>query len=294
MLDNFIGKIINADCMDILKQLPDKSIDLVLTDPPYLYTNCEFDKKGFDEEGIFAEFFRVLKDDRLLVFTGYGMSFYRWNCICEKCGFSFKENPVFNKISNTSPFQIVPRTHEQISILEKGKAKLRKLRIPYVDEMVKQEAFEILIQTCKRVNSLLNTNLKDAENYLKTHKIIYDKKYRRKFNVVCGKTTKYCDRGIASLRNLEEGKWQNSIFNIKSERTNNIHPTQKPIELFERIIKICSDENDLVLDCFSGSGTTAIACHRLQRRFICIEKDQEYWAKSCERLKSEQAKLQLF
>lgn len=72
------------------------------------------------------------------------------------------------------------------------------------------------------------------------------------------------------------------------------HPTQKPLKLFEMILSDYSNENDLVLDCFSGSGTTAIACHRLKRRFICIEKDPEYWAKSVERLKFEQAQLQLF
>jgi site-specific DNA-methyltransferase (adenine-specific) len=60
------------------------------------------------------------------------------------------------------------------------------------------------------------------------------------------------------------------------------------------ILNDYSNENDLVLDCFSGSGTTAIACHRLKRRFICIEKDPDYWAKSCERLKAEQAQMQLF
>lgn len=57
---------------------------------------------------------------------------------------------------------------------------------------------------------------------------------------------------------------------------------------------MCSNENDLILDCFSGSGTTAIACHNLKRRFICIEKDFEYWQASCERLKNAQAQLKLF
>ena len=66
-----------------------------------------------------------------------------------------------------------------------------------------------------------------------------------------------------------------------------------PEKMVEDIIS-CFPENCLVLEPFSGSGTTAIACHRLKRRFICIEKDPEYWAKSCERLKAEQAQLQLF
>lgn len=78
------------------------------------------------------------------------------------------------------------------------------------------------------------------------------------------------------------------------EEKNKIHPTQKPVKLFMWLLNRETNENDLILDPFSGSGTTAIACHNLKRRFICIEKDVEYWAKSCERLKAVQAQGQLF
>jgi site-specific DNA-methyltransferase (adenine-specific) len=54
------------------------------------------------------------------------------------------------------------------------------------------------------------------------------------------------------------------------------HPTQKPIQLMERIITIFSNENDLVLDCFAGSGSTGVAAKNLNRDFIMIEKDDEY------------------
>lgn len=63
------------------------------------------------------------------------------------------------------------------------------------------------------------------------------------------------------------------------------HPTQKPIALMERCIKIWSKENDFVLDCFSGSGTTAIACKNLKRDFLGIENNFEYFTMSIERLK---------
>ena len=76
--------------------------------------------------------------------------------------------------------------------------------------------------------------------------------------------------------------------------SNEYHPTQKPVELFELYVGNSSNENDLVLDCFSGSGTTAVACHKLKRRFICIEKDPEYWKASCERLEQEQKQQMLF
>ena len=84
--------------------------------------------------------------------------------------------------------------------------------------------------------------------------------------------------------------WQYDMKN-KEKRT---HPTQKPLKLIQMILNDYSNENDLILDCFSGSGTTAIACHNLKRRFICIEKDFEYWQASCERLKNAQAQLRLF
>lgn len=72
------------------------------------------------------------------------------------------------------------------------------------------------------------------------------------------------------------------------------HPTQKPVKLIENQLRLYSNENDLILDCFSGSGTTAVACHNLKRRFICIEKDYDYWKASVERLENAQAQLKLF
>lgn len=84
------------------------------------------------------------------------------------------------------------------------------------------------------------------------------------------------------------------LWEFAPQDSKRFHPTQKPVKLIEKQLLEYSKEGDLILDPFSGSGTTAIACHRLKRRFICIEKDPEYWAKSVERLKFEQAQLQLF
>ena len=72
------------------------------------------------------------------------------------------------------------------------------------------------------------------------------------------------------------------------------HPTQKPVKLISKILERHSKEDDIILDCFSGSGTTAIACHNLNRNFICIEKDPDYHKASVQRLKAVQAQLKLF
>ena len=84
------------------------------------------------------------------------------------------------------------------------------------------------------------------------------------------------------------------IYKMPSEKQFREHPTQKPLKLFEMILNDYSKENDLILDCFSGSGTTAVACHNLNRRFICIEKDEDYYKASVERLENAQAQLKLF
>lgn len=63
------------------------------------------------------------------------------------------------------------------------------------------------------------------------------------------------------------------------------HPTQKPLSLIKEMIQKHSNEGDIVLDTFSGSGTTAEACQILNRRFICIEKDEKYYKLSIERIK---------
>ena len=84
------------------------------------------------------------------------------------------------------------------------------------------------------------------------------------------------------------------VWEFAPQDPNRFHPTQKPVDLIAKQIALYSNENDLVLDCFSGSGTTAIACHNLKRRCICIEKDFDYWKASVERLKEHQRQLSLF
>ena len=88
--------------------------------------------------------------------------------------------------------------------------------------------------------------------------------------------------------------WNGMLQHDMKNKDVRIHPTQKPLKLFEMILNDYSNENDLILDCFSGSGTTAIACHNLKRRFICIERDTDYYNASVERLKDAQSQLKLF
>ena len=248
------NKIINADCMDILKQLPDKCIDLVLTDPPYNISqknfcvdrskaksaimrrkkplNYDFGEWDNMERQEFLDFtrdwllqcIRVLRDGGTLIsfFNKEDISYLGW--VAQDNGMRTRTIYTWHKTNPVPSFRKV----NYLSACE----------------------FAWIGSKGDKTWTFNFGRQKDMHNFFETP------------NASCYKETE--------------------------------HPTEKPLMLWDNLLRIHSNENDLVLDCFSGSGTTAIACHNLKRRFICIEKDPEYWAKSCERLKAVQAQMQLF
>ncbi len=92
----------------------------------------------------------------------------------------------------------------------------------------------------------------------------------------------------AASKAMNGGKQLRNLWQIpctpRSERAGGKHPTQKPLELLERIVTLWTRPDDLVLDCFAGTGTTAVAAARLGRRWIGIEKDAEYAALARKRI----------
>jgi site-specific DNA-methyltransferase (adenine-specific) len=86
------------------------------------------------------------------------------------------------------------------------------------------------------------------------------------------------------IRESNGERFPNDIIKIANGNSGSMHPTQKPVALFEYLIKTYTNEGELVLDNCSGSGTTAIACMNANRRFICIERDETYHRKSIERI----------
>lgn len=236
-LDDLVGKITCADCMDILKQLPDKCVDLILTDPPYgidFLSNrtdhqrrIENDKyEDFSElyPQWIAEFKRILTDTGCCCCCGGGGGgktpvSQEFTLEAVRQGFNLIQTVIWDKCTIGLGWHYRP-SYETIVILSKSKDKYNWF-----------------------------THRKDISNIVRIPNIIPQK---------------------------------------------GDHPTPKPVELMQHFIDLHSKENDLVIDPFSGSGTTAIACHRLNRRFICIEKDKEYWEASCKRLEDERKQLSLF
>lgn len=90
--------------------------------------------------------------------------------------------------------------------------------------------------------------------------------------------------GFKSLKKTYEYKNPTSILRFQKVRKGSLHPTQKPVELFEYLIKTYSNEGDVVLDNCAGSGTTAIACENTNRKWVCIEKEEKYANLAVERI----------
>lgn len=225
------NKIINADCMDILKQLPDKCIDLVLTDPPY---NIGQDGgKGWDNikdyevfiKQVFSEAQRVSK--RQIFFFDYS-----YTKLFEELS-EPKERFIWHREGGFSG-DFIKKGYEPFYLYGDEPINIPKIKNEYADTDPRLREF------------------KSVSN-------------------------------VWTIPNL---------VGYKNEKEN--HPTQKPLKLFERCVYMGSNEGDLVLDCFSGSGTTAIACHNLKRRFICIEKDKDYYEASVKRLEDAKKQLTLF
>lgn len=214
-LDEHINTIINADCMDVLKQLPDKCIDLVLTDPSY----------------------------------GIGIDGQK-QCKCKNPKHNRKEHQKKEWDSSIPPKEIF-------------------------DEM-KRVSRNMIVWGGNYFNEYLEQGHKGW--------IVWDKGQY-------GLTMSDCELAYTTFDSPTRVFRINRVELLKD---GTIHPTQKPLQLFKRCVAEYSKEGDLILDCFSGSGTTAIACHNLNRRFICIEKDPEYWAASVRRLEDAQKQISIF
>jgi len=212
-----VNKIYLGDCLETMKQIPDKSIDLVLTDPPY----------GIGED-------KTKRPSRGKTPTKAHVS----------CDWDDK----------------IPR------------------RI-YFDEMIRVSKNQIIFGGNYFIKYLLPNS----------GWIFWDKK--TKSNLSDGELAYTTfKRGLKKYEFMWEGFWQENMKN-KDKR---VHPTQKPAELFRRILNDYSEEGQTILDPFAGSGTTAIACHDLKRNFICIEKEPEYHRIATDRYNTHKAQMTLF
>jgi site-specific DNA-methyltransferase (adenine-specific) len=162
-------KLFNGDCLELIKDIPDHSVDAIITDPPYLYLSHKLDKP-FNQDLFFEQAYRVLKDNSFLVFFGRGKSFYYWNTLCDKLGLQFVEEIIWDKGQTSVPFHVLQRIHETIAVYRKGTKTINKVYINKIEYDLISTPIRIardlnmLIQEIKKIKTIEQLNdLKDGK-----------------------------------------------------------------------------------------------------------------------------------
>jgi len=239
------NKIYNMDCLDGIKQLDDNSIDLILTDLPYGVTQNKQDIP-LPLDKLWNQYKRIMKERTAVIFTSQFP--YTIDLINSNRKW-FRYDLIWDKqlVSGFLNANRMPlRVHEHILIFYNRIGTYN----PQFTEGKPQHATG-----------------KNCLNKKKKHRNYGDATYLK-------------DERVGSTK-----KYPTSIISIKKLHSSiAIHPTQKPVPLFEYLIKTYSNEGDLVLDNCMGSGTTAVACKQLHRNFIGFETSEEYCSIAQKRL----------
>ena len=288
----------NADNKDVMANLEDESVDVILTDPPYLYLKNQKLEREFDEQNFFSECKRVLTINGFIVLFGRGTSFYRWNTILDEIGFTFKEEIIWNKLHCTSPLMNLSRIHETISIFTKGKGIINKVKVPYLE--MKSHDLDSVIGDVKRMRSILkNTKSLDAvlaflKNNSETKKAVrtdFVKPNNPRIGITADPLTPSGDICVNVMQSISKGLNEKSIIKQVRDHYSAIHPTQKPVRLLERLLALVIPkdkprEQITVLDPFGGSFSTMEAVYNMQMKGISCEIDEEYFEAGKNRIES--------
>jgi len=270
-----MSKIIlqNGDCLELMKNLPDGSVDCILTDVPYGIGIDTWDIL-VDIPAFLDEAKRVLNSNGFLVWFGQMPTMIDWINESQK-RFKYAEHIVWIK-RFCAPKIRLKRGQESIFIYRINNCKFYKTRGKYEDIVVpKLDVAGISLEGIKRhisnLHSLINKGDPNSrvKNNGKSNKIYsYLAEFGQKQKEI------YSANGEANFTNVWSFLPANLAERNKKEQG---HPTQKPVELMERLVEMLSLENQTILDPFMGSGTTGIACANLNRNFIGYELDKDYF-----------------
>ena len=247
ILENKDYELWNGDCLELMKSIPDKSIDMILCDLPYGNTACKWDSIiSFDE--LWQHYNRIIKDEGVICLFGSepfssklrlsNFEMYKYDWIWKK-----------NKASNFINCKYQPlKSYENICVFSKmactyspkGNMKYFPQGIIVLDKPKKQR----------------RTGKKQGEIY-------------------------HSNPNVETVQTVSN--YPNSIIEFNME-VKNIHPTQKPVDLLEYLIKTYTQDGEVILDNCMGSGSTGVAALNLHRKFIGMELDEKYFNIAKERI----------
>ena len=241
-------KLLRGDCLELMKDIPDKSVDLILCDLPYGTTACKWDEI-IPFEPLWEQYERVIKDNGAIVLTASqpftstlimsNIKLFRYTWVWEKSkatGFlNAKKRPLV--------------AHEDITVFSK-----------------KPTTYNPQFSTKEPYNKGIRKEQTDDDVYGKFERVEVKSDGKR------------YPRSVVYFKTAES---EGAV----------LHKTQKPLKLFEYLIKTYTNEGDLVLDNCMGSGSTGVACLNTNRNFIGIELDDKYFEIAKKRIESHEVQI---
>jgi len=240
-----------GDCLELMKKIPDGTVDMILCDLPYGTTACKWDVIiPFDK--LWVEYERIIKANGAIVLFGSepfssllrtsNLKLYRYDWIWKK------DKATGHLNAKKQPMREI----ETISIFYKAQS-------TYNPQLYKKDPKNVRPASRGKQPSIYNESDKDAERAI--------------------------DITLGYPRQLLEFR------SCSADKGKSFHPTQKPVALLEYLIKTYTNEGELVLDNTIGSGSTGVAAANLNRNFIGIEKDPKYFEIAVERITKDKPEL---
>lgn len=229
-----------GDCLELMKDIPDKSVDMILCDLPYGTTDCKWDSV-IPFEPLWENYNRVIKDNGAIVLFGSepfssalrmsNLTMYKYDWVWDKVQGANFLNVKYQPLKNI----------ENIMVFSKGRiTNGRRQPIKYNPQGVVK-------------NNIVKTNPSDYAGTFSSSSIKKGKQY-----ITTGTGYPKC------------------VIQFTKDKSS-LHPTQKPVALLVYLIKTYTNKGDVVLDNCMGSGSTGVACVNTNRRFIGIELDEGYF-----------------
>lgn len=286
----------NQDCIEYLKSLDDRSVDLICTDPPYYrVVNDEWDNQWFTIDKYYewceqwiVELGRVAKWNCSFWLFGFPQQLCSLLPVIEQSGFTFRQQIVVNKGMQA----VAGRTSNKLKMFPTATESIFFFHYEardYIRDILQSERKRLQWKGSD-VNAYLGKAITGggafacmaSEKKPLEHRVYPTRDDWNKLSEVMT-LPNYDD--VVYTFNLQKGLtdvWDD--INFYDRKVEKFHSTQKPIPLMERLIKTSSNPGQTVLDIFGGSGSTGVACKLHDRKFIGCEIDETYYQKSLERI----------
>ena len=237
------NSVILGDCLQVMKDIEDKSIDMILADLPFGSTHCHWDSV-IDLTLLWEQYERIIKDDGAILLTAQ------------------------------TPFDKVL-----------GCSNLKLLRYEWIWEKTQPTGH----LNAKKMPMKAHENILCYYKHLPTYNPQMTHGHTRKVSTAHHKRNTSTGDIYSKCDNFSDydstDRYPRSVQVFASDKQKmNLHSTQKPVALFEYLIRTYTNEGDIVLDNVAGSGTSGIACLNLNRNYILIEKDEEFYNLILERI----------